>query len=173
LAFNPITNSVSWDKVQTQMAKALYEAFPERYRCAQASLQDEALTVGILLSEQARPEVSSSDGVAYETECSKLLKEAGYTVEATPITGDFGVDLIARKNGQTYAIQCKFYSTPVGVGAIQEVAAGLVHYVADCAVVVALSGFTNAARRLAESTSVLLIGPGQLSSLEELAQPLI
>jgi restriction system protein len=83
------------------------------------------------------------------------------------------LDLLTRKNGLTYAIQCKFYSTPVGVGAVQEVAAGLVHYVADCAVVVALSGFTTAARRLAESTSVLLIGSGQLSNMEELALPLI
>jgi len=171
LAYNPITNAISWVKVQKRITNALSDAFPQRYESK--VLPWEALVIGILLSEQVRPAANSLEGVEYEAECAKVLSNAGYTVESTPVSGDFGVDLLARKNGLTYAIQCKCHGMPVGVGAVQEVAAGLVHYVADCAVVVALSGFTNAARRLAESTSVLLIGAGQLSSLEDLALPLI
>lgn len=178
LAFNAVTSSVSWNTVEKQVAELLRESFPERYEDMEESVRDarlsnEALSIGLMMAQQSYPEVKSSDGIAYEAECEALLREAGYMVEKTPFSGDFGIDLLARKNGLTYAIQCKCYSTPVGVGAVQEAAAGCLHYVADCAVVVALSGFTAAARRLAASNSVLLIAATQLTELHVLALPLI
>jgi hypothetical protein len=173
LAFNEITKAVSWEKVRKQMIKALKEAFPQRYASGHVWIYNEALAIGMLLAEQSRPNIASSDGLAFEAKCEEILKRAGFTVEKTPVSGDFGVDLLARKDGLTYAIQCKFYSTPVGVSAVQEAAAGCLHYVADCAVVVALSGFTAAARRLAGSNAVLLIGATQLAELQRLCLPLI
>ena len=35
------------------------------------------------------------DGVQYEQYCKKILEDAGWEVEDTPITGDQGVNMIA------------------------------------------------------------------------------
>jgi Restriction endonuclease len=182
LSFNPITNEISWDAVREHMEQVLEESFPQRYRemaitksehYRDSKLANEALTIAMTLFDQKFQAVATSDGLAFEHECEDLLHDAEYVVQRTPLSGDFGVDLLARKNGLTYAIQCKCYGIPVGVSAVQEAAAGRSHYMADCAVVVADSGFTNQARRLAESNAVLLIGKIQLRDLQDLARPLL
>lgn len=182
LAFNSITNAVAWEMVRKQMKEVLAGAFRERYEemavaksefYRDSKLDNEALIIGMLLVEHNGIKISGPDGLEFERECEGLLKEAGYVVERTSSSGDFGVDLVARKNGLTYAIQCKDYRIPVGVSAIQEASAGRLHYLADCAIVVAQSSFTSQARRLAESNSVLLIGPSQLSQMQDLARALL
>jgi hypothetical protein len=183
LSFNPITGAISWEKVRSQVEEILLEAFQQRYEemainisehFRDSKLANEALMIGVMLCDQSKPEQIPSGGLEFERECEKLLRDAEFTVEPTPMSGDFGVDLLARKNGLTYAIQCKCYGIPVGISAVQEAAAGRLHYMADYAVVVvANSGFTTQARRLAESNSVLLIGPAQLAGLQDLARGLI
>lgn len=182
LAFNATTNTVSWEKMRKQTEEVLEEAFRERYDemaiaktefYRDSRLANEALIIAMLLVEKNGTKLDIPDGVGFERECERLLEEAGYIVERTSVSGDFGIDLVARKHGLTYAIQCKYYSIPVGVSAIQEAAAGRLHYMADCAVVVAHSGFTSQARRLAESNSVLLIGASQLAELQDLARALL
>lgn len=179
LAFNPVTSAVSWDTVRKQMEEILEEGFRQRYdemaitvspHFRDSRLANEALMIGMMLIDGHESKNDSPPGLAFESECETVLHGGGFTVERTPMSGDFGVDLLARKNGLTYAIQCKCYSVPVGVSAVQEAAAGRLHYTADCAVVVASSGFTNQARRLAETNAVLLIGPPQLAELEHLSR---
>ncbi len=46
------------------------------------------------------------------------------SVEVTRGSGDYGVDVLAEKEGVTYAVQCKRYDGPVGVKAVQEAYAG-------------------------------------------------
>lgn len=182
LAFNAITDTVSWDNIRKQLEEVLEDAFRQRYEEMAVShteffrdskLANEALMIGMMLVDQNKALVDVPDGLAFERECEGLLKVAGYVVERTSMSGDFGVDLVARKNGLTYAIQCKYYGTPVGISAVQEAAAGRLHYLADCAIVVAHSGFTMQARRLAESNSVLLISSSQLPGLQDLARALL
>src|SRR5262249_40520131 len=152
--------AISWDKVRNQMEEILAEGFQQRYEemainisehFRDSRLANEALIIGMMLSDQSNPEPIPSDGLEFERECEELLRDVEFTVERTPMSGDFGVDLLARKNGLTYAIQCKCYGIPVGISAVQEAAAGRLQYMADYAVVVADSGFTTQARRLAES----------------------
>jgi hypothetical protein len=182
ITFNPVTNRISWDKVRRQAQEILEEAFLQRYDemaainsdfYRESKLANEALMIGMMIVGHRNVEADLPDGLAFEGECEELLKSAEYSVQRTPMSGDYGVDLVARKNGLTYAIQCKYYGIPVGISAVQEAAAGRVHYLADCAVVVAHSGFTIQARRLAESNAVLLIGLSQLTQLQELARSLI
>src|SRR5262249_48471921 len=146
LSFNPVTNAISRDKVRKQMEEILEEGFRQRYdemainiseHFRDSRLANEALMIGMMLIDQSKPQINSLDGVGFERECEKSLCEAGFTVERTPMSGDFGVDLLARKGSLTYAIQCKYYVTPVGISAVQEAAGGRQHYAADCAVVVA------------------------------------
>jgi hypothetical protein len=113
--------------------KFLGDAFRQRYDemaithteyFRDSRLANEALMIGMALIDQNKVKVETPDGLAFEQECEGLLQLAGYFVERTPMSGDFGVDLLARKNGLTYAIQCKYYGVPVGISAVQEAAAG-------------------------------------------------
>ena len=72
-------------------------------------------------------------------------------------SGDFGVDVTAHRAGHKYAVQCKYYSSPVSLSAIQEAVAGKALYNCDRAMVVTNSTFTKAARELANANNVLLL----------------
>ena len=69
------------------------------------------------------------EGHEFEFFCADLLRDRGFVeVEVTRGSGDYGIDILAEKDGVTYAIQCKRYGTPVGVKAIQEAYAGRDYY---------------------------------------------
>ena len=72
-----------------------------------------------------------------------------------------------KKKGITLAIQCKYYSKPVGNKAVQEVSAGQVYYKADYAAVVSNNTYTKSARQLAQNCNVLLLNIRDLSKIEK------
>lgn len=97
------------------------------------------------------------DGYDYEYQVAQYLRNHGYIgVEVTQASGDYGVDVTAYKGGSKYAVQCKYYSNPVGVSAVQEAVAGKAMYNCDKAMVVTNSTFTKAAKNLAEKNDVIL-----------------
>ena len=101
--------------------------------------------------------MDSLDGHAFEEFCAKLLRGNGFSdVYVTRGSGDQGVDIIAKKDGVKYAVQCKHYASALGNTPVQEIYAGCVHYHCHVAVVMTNSTFTNGAVELAESTGVLL-----------------
>ena len=98
------------------------------------------------------------DGHKYEHAVAQFLKHNGYSnVVVTRASGDYGADIIATKRGRKYAIQCKYYSNPVGLKAVQEVVASKKHYRCSRAMVVTNNTYTKAARRLAEENKVELL----------------
>ncbi len=53
------------------------------------------------------------EGHDFEYFCAELLQRSGFgDVEVTRGSGDYGVDILAEKDGVTYAIQSKCYSAP-------------------------------------------------------------
>jgi hypothetical protein len=114
------------------------------------------------------PDVAPSDGSSFEHACLLALHNSGWSATLTPSTGDQGVDILAKKNGISVAIQCKNYRAPVGNGAVQEVHAGRSFYEANVAVVVSLSGYTPSASLLAQKLRVLLLDHISLERLEDL-----
>lgn len=97
-------------------------------------------------------------GHDYEYVVADYLRRRGYHgVKVTKGSGDFGVDVIASKHGTKYAVQCKLYSSPVGLSAIQEVVAGKACYGCTGAMVVTNSTFTAAAEDLAKRNGVILL----------------
>lgn len=101
--------------------------------------------------------VDAMDGHEFEYFCAELLKENGFVnVEVTQASGDFGVDVLAEKDGVTYAVQCKCYSDKVGNHAVQEATSGAQYYHRMVAVVLTNSTFTPAAIETAQKTNVLL-----------------
>ncbi len=108
------------------------------------------------------------DGHDFEYYCADLLVKRGFQeVEVTKGSGDYGIDILAEKEGITYAIQCKCYTTPVGVKAIQEAYAGRDYY--DCMVGAVLTNqyFTQPAVEAARKLKILLWDRGYLESMLE------
>ena len=69
------------------------------------------------------------EGHDFEYFCADLLRKKGFLdVEVTKGSGDYGVDILAEKDGVTYAVQCKCYNAPIGVKAVQEAYAGRDYY---------------------------------------------
>ena len=115
-----------------------------------------------------KQEYDSMPGEQFEEFCADILRGNGYqNVELTPTTGDHGIDILARKDGVKYAIQCKRYSKPVGNKAIQEAYSGKTIYNADVAVVMTNTDFTSQAIHDATKLNVLLWGRDKIDSLQK------
>lgn len=107
------------------------------------------------------------DGGEFERYCADLLAANDWEiVSMTSASGDYGADILAKKDGVLYAIQCKRYQKPVGVAAVQEVAAAMAHYKCRRAAVMTNSTFTRQAKALAEENAVALWDNDTLLKLE-------
>ena len=105
-------------------------------------------------------------GFEFEEYMAQVLRDNGFRhVEVTVECGDQGVDILAVRNGKTYAIQCKNYVDLVGNKAVQEAYAGAQYYGCDIPVVVCPTDFTIPAQELAESTGVELWNEEKLSHM--------
>ena len=97
-------------------------------------------------------------GEEYEQYVAKRLSANGYrNIKLTKKSGDYGADILCEKNGIKYSVQCKMYSNPVGVAAVQEVYTSLSHYGYDKAMVITNSTFTPQAHKLAGDNGVILV----------------
>lgn len=105
--------------------------------------------------------------IDFENACKGILEDAGWKSRITKKSGDQGVDVIAKKDGITLVVQCKYYSKPVGNKAVQEVSAGKIYYKADYAAVVSNNTYTKSARQLALNCKVLLLNIYDLSKIEK------
>ena len=86
------------------------------------------------------------NGYDFELFCTDLLYKNGFSsVIRTPGSGDHGIDILAEKDGISYAIQCKCYSENIGNKAIQEAHTGKSIYKRDIAVVLSNRYFTDQA----------------------------
>ena len=145
----------------------------ERVRQLQAEMQEEALQreaekrrriEAMLHPDRVRDEIHYMSGPEFERFMADLLRQKGYEVEETPLSGDQGVDLILPDlDGKRVVIQLKRWTGPVGNKAIQATFAGMAHYQADEGWIITTSAFTKSARELARSTSVRLIDKDELT----------
>ena len=113
-------------------------------------------------------ELDEMEGHDFEYYCADLLKNRGFVdVSVTKGSGDYGVDVLAEKDGVTYAIQCKAYTAPVGVKAIQEAFAGKEYYDRMVGAVLTNQYFTKPAVEAARKLKILLWDRGYLDSMLE------
>lgn len=109
---------------------------------------------------------SVSNGLEFENYCANLLTLNGYqNVTLTKASNDYGIDILAENNGVKYAIQCKFYTSPVGNSAVQEACAGKLYYNCHVAIVLTNSVFTKNAIELANKNNVILWDTDKLNEL--------
>lgn len=101
-------------------------------------------------------EIDNMDGTRFETFVAELFTNLGYRAENTKLSGDQGVDVIAKKGNQILAIQAKHYNQAVGNHAIMEVVGGAKLYNATLCYVVTNNYFTKSAKELAAANNVIL-----------------
>jgi restriction system protein len=115
--------------------------------------------------------IDQMSGVEFERFVAAQLRIVGWSVTHTASTGDYGVDLIAKKDGTRMAIQCKRQAKAVGVAAVQQVVSGALHHGCNQTVVVTNQAFTKAARQLATTHHCRLVGREQVQIWARVARP--
>jgi len=87
-----------------------------------------------------------------------LFSKIGYNAGLTPSTGDYGVDVVAKKEGNTIAIQVKKYKEGNMVGAqmVQQTLGAMWKVKADQSIIITTSGFTVYAEEQAREAPIEL-----------------
>lgn len=112
--------------------------------------------------------IDEMEGRDFEYFCAELLEKRGFIdVVVTRGSGDYGVDILAEKDGVTYAIQCKRYTAPVGVEAVQQIYSGRDYYDRMVGAVMTNQYFTAPAVEAAKKLKILLWDRGYMDSMME------
>ena len=94
----------------------------------------------------------------FEDFIAHLFKTGGFEVQQTDYTGDFGADLILKKDGESTVVQVKRYlkTSPVGAQDINQVIGSKSYYKCDHALMITTSKYTKAAEKLSQTADVEL-----------------
>jgi len=102
-------------------------------------------------------DIDSMDGLDFERYVAELLRKNGFRNVSLTEKYDFGVDIIAEKDGVRWGIQAKRYSGLVKAKAIRQVVTGLRIYGCDRAMVITNSTYSAVAQRLAAGNDCVLV----------------
>ncbi len=125
---------------------------------ARESAKDKLLRSGI-------KDIDHMNGFEFEQYLGAMFERAGYKIEYTPVSGDYGADLLLRRGRQYVAVQAKCYRNTVGVVSVQQVIGAKGHYQTNEAWVITNNKFTKNACNLAKSNNVKLFDRGDLLNL--------
>ena len=103
-------------------------------------------------------------GVEFEHYVAKLLVKQGYKNISLTERYDYGVDIIAEKDGIRWGIQVKRHTGLVKAIAVRQVVTALRKYGCDRAMVVSNSRFSRVAIELARTNDCTLVGRSTLIS---------
>lgn len=119
--------------------------------------------------EKANADIPES-GYDFERIFVNILIGNGYeNVSLTKKSKDFGADILAEKDGIKFVVQCKYYSNPVGIEAVQQIYSAKIYYGSHVAVVATNSVFTRSAETLAKEAGVLLWDGEKVAQMKEFA----
>lgn len=115
------------------------------------------------------PNRHSLDGLRwreFEILMLEWFRKQGFTVQDTDLGPDGGVDIVLRKDGRTYLVQCKHWQAcKVGVAVVRELRGVMASEGAAGGFVVTSGLFTDEARRFASRNDITLIDGRQLTAV--------
>lgn len=133
------------------------ESFPSDNNHTKDEFPLEQQSADAATSTNSEIDLDYMSGEQFEYFCSELLSMNGYTnIEVTKHSGDQGIDIIAKKDGVKYGIQCKCYSSSVGNHSVQEAYSGMNYYNCHVGVVLTNNYFTSSAIELANKLNIIL-----------------
>ena len=109
--------------------------------------------------------IDTMEGLDFEKYVASILKKQGYSNIRLTEQFDYGVDIIATKDGIRWGIQVKRYSGLVKAEAVRQVVTGLRVYGCDRAMVITNSFFSRVAVQLADSNDCVLIDRDDLTRM--------
>jgi len=166
-----IKHTEKWEKEKEHFLEYVSEISSFKYLHHFSSYIDELLDKNSTENSVAEAQYSENmTGHEYEHYCARLFEQEGWEANVTQGSGDQGVDIIAKRDGFTLAVQCKKYSQPVGNKAVQEVFSAKQHIGADLAVVITNCDYTKSAKELSNTTGVLLLHHGQINDLPSMIE---
>jgi len=101
--------------------------------------------------------IDNMTGIEFERYVARLLKSKGYNNIRLTEEYDYGIDIIAVKDGITWGIQVKRYSGLVKANAVRQVVTALKKYNCDRAMVISNSTYSEVAKDLARSNECVLV----------------
>jgi restriction system protein len=121
--------------------------------------------VSRLLSSSALAYLVQLPPTEFERIVGRSLEAQGYEVEHVGGRGDEGIDLLATRNEETVAVQCKRYDTaPVTPNQVREFLGSMVAAKADRGIFVTTSLFTESARQFADGQLMELVDSAGLTA---------
>lgn len=146
-----------------ETVKKIYETMPIRFASPEKWRENYLrlfLTYGVDLmkdKETIRKQISEIDHFAFEDFVRDLFRALTYDAETTQRSGDFGADVIAKRDDVVIVIQCKHTSVLKGTlpfNAVQEIFMAKANYNADKAMIVTNSRATKQASASAQNLHV-------------------
>lgn len=102
-------------------------------------------------------DVDTMSGLDFERYVAALLRSNGFHKVSLTEKYDFGIDIIAEKDGTRWGIQAKRHTGLVKASAIRQVVTGLNIYGCDQAMVITNSTYSTIAKRLAKANGCVLV----------------
>ena len=95
----------------------------------------------------------------FEGAIAKMYVKFGYEATQTPMSNDFGRDVILKKDGKTIFVECKRYAPDnyIGRPALQKIHSAIITMKADSGIVITTSDFAETAVRFAAENQIELI----------------
>lgn len=121
----------------------------------------------LLLLSSDITQIDIMEGYEFENYLKTMFFYAGFDVEVTKKSRDFGADLVLKKDNAIVVVQAKRYNKAVGMKAVQEILASAPHYMATEAWVVTNSYFTDQAEQLAKENRVRLLDRDELIEMSK------
>lgn len=109
--------------------------------------------------------IDNMSGNQFEKYLVNIFKNKGYSVTHVGGSGDYGADLILKKDNEKIIVQAKRYSNSVGVKAVQEVISAKEFYHGTKAIVITNNFFTPNAKTMANKCNVVLVDRNKLLKL--------
>jgi len=101
--------------------------------------------------------IDKMTGLEFERYIARLLKTKSYIHIILTEEYDYGVDIIAEKDGIRWGIQVKRYSGLVKANAVRQAVTALKKYHCDRAMVISNSTYSKVAKELARSNDCVLV----------------
>lgn len=109
----------------------------------------------------------------FEEIVGQMYSRFGYSVERTPMSNDFGRDLILQKDGKTTFVECKRYDKDMSIGRrpLQLFYGAMMNMKADAGIFVTTSYFARTAINFAGETNMQLVDGLTLAEMMARAFP--
>jgi len=98
--------------------------------------------------------VDKMSGTEFEEFLLVHFKQMGYRSRLTPVTTDYGADLVLEKDDVKTVVQAKRWGQKVGVEAVQQILGAMGYYKASKAIVITNNYCSKNAHVLADSNNI-------------------